>query len=142
MKIIIISKFHIRVIFQSTSVSLDDDYRVGHSLYDVIMYQNCLLRYQNCLLRHQNLSSGPPSIENGQMMHQITNHRPQKFKKWPTRFSKCMPPSQTFVAWATVFEKTDRATRSAKKQVGPLKNGSHWSHVRYIGECAVLVTIT
>ena len=110
MKIIIISKFHIRVIFQSTSVSLDDDYRVGHSLYDVIMYQNCLLRYQNCLLRHQNLSSGPPSIENGQMMHQITNHRPQKFKKWPTRFSKCMPPSQTFVAWATVFEKTDRAT--------------------------------
>ena len=109
MKIIIISKFHIRVIFQSTSVSLDDDYRVGHSLYDIIMYQNCLLR-------HQNLSSGPPSIENGQMMHQITNHRPQKFKKWPTWFSKCMPPSQTFVAWATVFEKTDRATRLAKNR--------------------------
>ena len=85
------------------------------TLYDIIMYQNCLLRYQNCLLRHQNLSSGPPGIEN--------YHRPQKFKKWSTQFSKCMPPSQTFVAWATVFEKTGRATRLGKNREGHLKMG-------------------
>ena len=52
----------------------DVDYQVGHFLYDIIMYQNCLLR-------HQNLSSGPPGIANCHIVHQITNHRPQKFKK-------------------------------------------------------------
>ena len=34
-----------------------------------------------------------------------------------------MPLSQTFVAWATVFEKTGRATRSEKNWEDHLKAG-------------------
>ena len=47
----------------------DDDYRPGHSPYDVIMHQNFLLRYHNSFLGHQSFSSGPPAFEHCHRVH-------------------------------------------------------------------------